>query len=56
MKRILALRTDRFGEFLLIIPALRVLKEAYPESKIVLAVSVMLPISQGVFMLELALC
>jgi len=39
MKRILALRTDRFGEFLLIIPALRALKETYPESKITLAVS-----------------
>ena len=30
MAKILAIRTDRFGEFLLIIPALRALKEKFP--------------------------
>jgi len=39
MKNILAIRNDRFGEFLLNIPALRALKETYPQAKLTLAVS-----------------
>jgi len=39
MKNILAIRNDRFGEFLLIIPALKVLKEEYPQVRLSLAVS-----------------
>ena len=39
IKNILAVRNDRFGEFLLNIPALRALKEAYPGSKLTLVVS-----------------
>lgn len=39
IKKILAIRNDRFGEFLLNIPALRALKERYPESTLTLAVS-----------------
>jgi len=38
IKKILAVRTDRFGEFLLIIPALRALKEKYPKARITLVV------------------
>ena len=38
MKNILAVRNDRFGEFLLNIPALRALKETNPESKLTVAV------------------
>ncbi|MFC1674349.1 glycosyltransferase family 9 protein [Candidatus Omnitrophota bacterium] len=34
VKNILVVRNDRFGEFLLNIPALRALKEAYPAAKI----------------------
>lgn len=36
INKILAVRTDRFGEFLLNIPALRALKETYPQAKITL--------------------
>jgi len=36
---ILAVRNDRFGEFLLNIPALRALKQSYPDSSLTLAVS-----------------
>jgi len=39
IKKILAIRSDRFGEFLLIIPALRALKEAYPQAELILAVN-----------------
>lgn len=39
VKNILAVRNDRFGEFLLIIPALRALKQKYPLAKITLVVS-----------------
>lgn len=38
IKKILAIRNDRFGEFLLVIPALRALKKTYPQAKITLAV------------------
>lgn len=38
-KNILAVRTDRFGEFLLNIPALKALKETYPQAKLTLAVN-----------------
>ena len=34
MKKILAIRNDRFGEFLLNIPALRAIKETYPAAKL----------------------
>jgi heptosyltransferase-2 len=34
VRNILAVRTDRFGEFLLIIPALRALHETFPQAKI----------------------
>ncbi len=37
-KNILIVRNDRFGEFLLNIPAIRAVKEAFNESKVVLAV------------------
>jgi ADP-heptose:LPS heptosyltransferase len=37
-KRILVIRNDRFGEFLLNVPAIRALKERFPDSKIILAV------------------
>lgn len=37
-KRILAVRNDRFGEFLLNIPAFRALKESNPGSELILAV------------------
>ena len=37
-EKILVIRNDRFGEFLLIIPALRGLKEKYPQANITLAV------------------
>ncbi|MDO8662439.1 MAG: glycosyltransferase family 9 protein [Candidatus Omnitrophota bacterium] len=37
-KNILVIRNDRFGEFLLNIPALRALKETYPDSRLTLAV------------------
>ncbi|MDD5097711.1 MAG: glycosyltransferase family 9 protein [Candidatus Omnitrophica bacterium] len=39
IKNILAIRNDRFGEFLLNIPAMRALKEVYPQAKLSLAVS-----------------
>jgi heptosyltransferase-2 len=39
ISRILVIRNDRFGEFLLIIPALRALKEKYPQAQITLAVA-----------------
>jgi ADP-heptose:LPS heptosyltransferase len=39
IKNILVIRNDRFGEFLLNIPAIRALKEAYPQAGIVLAVN-----------------
>lgn len=39
IKNILVIRTDRFGEFLLNIPALRALKEAYPQAQLTLAVN-----------------
>jgi ADP-heptose:LPS heptosyltransferase len=38
-KNILVIRNDRFGEFLLNIPAIRALKEAYPQAKLTLAVN-----------------
>ena len=38
VKNILVIRNDRFGEFLLILPALRALKETYPQARITLAV------------------
>lgn len=38
INKILVIRNDRFGEFLLIIPALRALKEKFPQAKITLAV------------------
>lgn len=37
-KNILVIRNDRFGEFLLNIPAMRALKEKFPDSKIMTAV------------------
>lgn len=37
-KRILVIRNDRFGEFLLNVPAIRALKERFADSKIILAV------------------
>ncbi|MDP2929175.1 MAG: glycosyltransferase, partial [Candidatus Omnitrophota bacterium] len=37
-KNILIVRNDRFGEFLLNIPAIRAVKEAFKESKVILAV------------------
>jgi heptosyltransferase-2 len=39
INRILAVRTDRFGEFLLNIPAFRALKQSYPNAKLTLAVN-----------------
>lgn len=39
IKNILAIRNDRFGEFLLNIPAIRALKETYPQAELSLAVS-----------------
>ncbi|MBU0548539.1 MAG: glycosyltransferase family 9 protein [Candidatus Omnitrophica bacterium] len=39
IKNILVIRNDRFGEFLLNIPAIRALKELYPQAKISLAVN-----------------
>lgn len=39
IKNILVIRNDRFGEFLLNIPAIRALKEAYPQGRISLAVN-----------------
>ncbi len=41
IKNILVVRNDRFGEFLLNIPAIRALKETYPKAKLTLAVSFM---------------
>ncbi len=38
-RNILAVRNDRFGEFLLNIPAMRALKELYPQTKLTLAVN-----------------
>ncbi|MDP2830800.1 MAG: glycosyltransferase family 9 protein [Candidatus Omnitrophota bacterium] len=38
IKSILVIRNDRFGEFLLNIPAMRALKERYPQAKLTLAV------------------
>ena len=39
IKNILVVRNDRFGEFLLNIPAMRALKELYPQAKLTLAVN-----------------
>jgi len=39
VKNILVIRNDRFGEFLLNIPAIRALKETYPQARISLAVN-----------------
>jgi len=39
IKNILVIRNDRFGEFLLNIPAIRALKELYSQSKLTLAVN-----------------
>lgn len=39
IKNILVIRSDRFGEFLLNIPAIRALKDAYPQSVLTLAVN-----------------
>jgi heptosyltransferase-2 len=39
IKNILVVRNDRFGEFLLNIPALRALKETFPNAKITLVVN-----------------
>jgi ADP-heptose:LPS heptosyltransferase len=39
MRNILVLRNDRFGEFLLNIPALRALRETYPEARLTLVVN-----------------
>jgi ADP-heptose:LPS heptosyltransferase len=39
IKNILVIRNDRFGEFLLNIPAIRALKEKYPQAQITLAVN-----------------
>lgn len=39
IKNILVIRDDRFGEFLLNIPALRAIKETYPRAKLSLLVS-----------------
>ena len=39
IEKILVVRNDRFGEFLLNIPAIRALKETFPDAKIILAVS-----------------
>jgi len=38
IRNILVVRNDRFGEFLLNIPAIRALKETYPQAKLTLAV------------------
>lgn len=38
-KNILVVRNDRFGEFLLIVPALRALKERFPQSRITIVVN-----------------
>jgi ADP-heptose:LPS heptosyltransferase len=39
IKHLLVVRNDRFGEFLLNIPAIRALKEKYPKAKLSLAVN-----------------
>ena len=39
VRKILAVRNDRFGEFLLNIPALRALKESFPGSRLTLVVN-----------------
>jgi len=39
VKKILVMRNDRFGEFLLIIPALRALKETFPHARLSLMVA-----------------
>jgi len=39
IKNILAIRNDRFGEFLLNIPAMRALKEKYPQARLSVAVN-----------------
>lgn len=39
IRNILVVRNDRFGEFLLNIPAIRALKETYPQARLTLAVS-----------------
>ncbi|MFA5275688.1 MAG: glycosyltransferase family 9 protein [Candidatus Omnitrophota bacterium] len=39
INKILAVRNDRFGEFLLNLPALRALKDTYPQANLVLAVN-----------------
>ena len=39
IKNILVIRNDRFGEFLLNVPAIRALKERYPQARLSLAVN-----------------
>lgn len=39
VKKILAFRNDRFGEFLLNIPAFKAIKKRYPEAKLILVTS-----------------
>ena len=39
MQKILAIRNDRFGEFLLNVPALRAIKETYPQAQLHVLVS-----------------
>jgi heptosyltransferase-2 len=39
IKRILVVRSDRFGEFLLNIPAIRALKETFPQGQLTVAVN-----------------
>ncbi len=39
VKKILVVRNDRFGEFLLNIPALRALKETYPQARLIAVVN-----------------
>lgn len=39
IKKILAIRNDRFGEFLLNIPAFQALKDSFPKAKLTLAVN-----------------
>src|SRR3989338_4358489 len=49
VNNVLAFRNDRFGEFLLTIPALRALKQAYPEAKLDLVVDKnVLPIAERI--------
>lgn len=53
MKNILCIRADRLGEFLLNLPAIQLLKENYPESKIfLLAQKANLDLIKGVFFVD----